>query len=167
MAAGSTYTPIATNTVSGGSTNSVAFSSISGSYTDLVIVAKIFPTADIGGQNMYIRFNSDTSTNYSSTTMLGNGTAASSSRLTSQTGIGRMDFYTAANPTATLLNVQNYSNSTTYKNVLIRHNVTDNGTKAIVGLWRSTSAITSLEMYIDAGFYGAGSTFTLYGIASA
>jgi hypothetical protein len=37
MAAGNTYTPIVTNTLSS-ATSSVTFSSISGSYTDLVLV---------------------------------------------------------------------------------------------------------------------------------
>ena len=37
MAAGSTYTPLATNTLSSSSA-SITFSSISGSYTDLVLV---------------------------------------------------------------------------------------------------------------------------------
>jgi hypothetical protein len=38
--------------------------------------------------------------------------------------------------------------------------------KASVGLWRNTAAITSITI-TNAGTYQIGSTFTLYGIASA
>jgi len=61
----------------------------------------------------------------------------------------------------------NYSNTTTYKTGLVRANSAASGTDAIVGLWRSTAAITSIVATHDTAQFATGSTFTLYGIASA
>jgi hypothetical protein len=61
----------------------------------------------------------------------------------------------------------NYSNATTYKTALARTSE-DGVAAAYVGLWRSTSAITSIT--IDKGSsdnFASGSTFTLYGIKAA
>jgi hypothetical protein len=63
-----------------------------------------------------------------------------------------------------IINIQNYSNSTTYKTVLARSNNAATGTDATVALWRSTSAITSIDYYLNSGSWATGSTFTLYGI---
>ena len=70
----STYTAIATQTASG-STTALTFSSIPQTYTDLVIVCLL--TAGNTG-DAYLRYNSDTGTNYSDTALRGNGSAASS-----------------------------------------------------------------------------------------
>ena len=166
MAAGSTYTPIATNTL-GSAAASVTFSSISGSYTDLLLV--------ITGNNnqgvAYIStltFNSDTSSSYSYTRMVGNGTAASSSRDTNSTyGYGGWTNNATDQMILSMNHIQNYSNSTTYKTWLVRGGDTTDRVYAAVGLWRSTAAITTIKVEIEAGTYDAGSTFTLYGIAAA
>lgn len=165
MAAGSTYTPIATNTL-GSSAATVTFNSFSG-YTDLFIVANAIAS---GAANYELTFNGDSATNYSNTYLLGDGTTASSGRLSNQTFI-RCD--RGGNLATTwgrplLVNVMNYSNSTTYKTVLTRSNGADaGGTGAVVALWRSTAAITSLTFACSGATFSAGSTFTLYGIAAA
>ena len=113
MAAGSTYTPIATNTVTSNVT-SYTFTSIPTTYTDLrLILSGILTNND----NITIRVGNgsvDTGTNYSSTYLGGSGSAASSGRFTSTsvaylgyigTGIAKYDF-------------MNYSNTTTYKTYL-------------------------------------------------
>ena len=167
MAAGSTYTPIATNTL-GVATATVTFSSISGSYTDLVIVvnAKAATTA----ADVCFRVNGDSANNYSRTYLAGNGSAASSGR-GSNVSFGRSSAESYMNTTELgvyILNFQNYSNTTTYKSVLCRGNRTGSGADATINLWRNTAAITSIE--IGAEFttnFASGSTFTLYGIAAA
>ena len=167
MAAGATYEPIATNTL-GSAQSSVTFSSISGSYTDLILIMSVLAESNLGGQNAGIRFNGDTGSNYSATWIYANGvTAPYSERQTNVTSIGRADFYTTTVPMTTIISINNYSNSTTYKTALIRSNESSNGTRANVGLWRNTAAINQITVIIDGGNFGSGSIFTLYGITKA
>lgn len=163
MAAGSTYTPLATTTVSGTSTTSITFNSFTG-YTDLVIISQFKSTTS----SIQMQFNGDTATNYSTTRMYGYGSGYASDRLTN---VNQIDFSIGGTTdwNMTIANIQNYSNSTTYKTCLARlSNPSDTGAEAQVSLWRNTNAITSIVIkQSGAGYFNAGSTFTLYGIASA
>lgn len=164
-----TYDAIATTTVSGTSTFSVTFSSISGSYTDLILVVAnaSFSSAAQGA----LRFNGDTGNNYSWTVLTGSGGTAGSLR-GSNVGIIQIGYYdyldTGTNYTA-ICQINNYSNTTTNKTALARGNEASLGVSAAVGLWRNTAAITSVTFLPAYGgaYIGAGSTFTLYGIAAA
>ena len=168
MPAGSTYTPIATTTL-GSAQSSVTFNSFSG-YTDLVLVSNMNST-NSGMIDVYYRFNSDSGSNYSRTGMYGNGSVAGSFRAANETA----GYYSYINGTSVgtntystnILQIQNYSNSTTNKTTLSRTASQGDSTIAVVGLWRSTSAITSITLGCASGSFNAGSTFTLYGIASA
>ena len=162
-----TYTPIATYTVTGSPAN-YTFSSISGSYTDLIL--EIVAGTDSGIQEVKLVLNGDTASNYSNTSLSGNGTSATSSRRSSQTGwildaIGGLT--TAVSQYNSTTHIQNYSNSTTNKTAISRANSTSYGTEALVFLWRSTAAITSIQLVCLSGTFLAGSTFTLYGIKAA
>ena len=163
-----TYEPIATTTL-GSSTASVTFSSISGSFTDLVLVFNGgITTADYA---IRIRFNGDSGSNYSRTAVAGVSNQALSDRASNNTGLNVFAGY-AGIPANTLetvgiAHIQNYSNSTTYKTVLSRTSNASRSTEAQVGLWRSTSAITSIVIDTGSGNLYAGSTFTLYGILAA
>ena len=68
-----TYDCIATTTLSSAQ-SSVTFSSISGSYTDLIIISDAILAS--GNDALGLRFNSDSGSNYSYTFMYGNGTSA-------------------------------------------------------------------------------------------
>jgi hypothetical protein len=166
MPAGSTYTPLATTTL-GSNQASVTFSSISGSYTDLIIAANLGATTT---PSICLQFNSDTGSNYSMTNLYGNGTTASSARQASQTqmNFNFIDPGTTIVATA-IYQIMNYSNATTYKTALGRFSNAGTGTQATVGLWRSTAAITAVKLMLDSSgpLLLSGSTFTLYGIASA
>ncbi len=160
----STYEPIASQTL-GSAAPSVTFSSIPQGYTDLVIVINTGASIadDIG-----CRFNGDTGSNYSFTILAGNGSTASSGRASNAT---RLNFtsnaYMRTSLTQnTIINIQNYSNSTTYKTAINRANVAEGAVDAIVGLWRNTSAINSIQIFCDhnAGNFLSGSTFSIYGI---
>lgn len=168
LAAGSTYTPLATTTL-GSAQSSYTFSSISSTYTDLVLVTNY--GASIAGMTPFIRFNSDTGTNYSDTILYGTGSKAGSARDTSATRIFIGQYQVGSSATdgnnMTITHIQNYANSTTYKTVLSRSGAAEKETNAIVGLWRSTSAINSISVVTTSGNFNTGSTFTLYGIAAA
>ncbi len=166
MSAGSTYSTIATTTL-GSSATSYTFSAISGSYTDLYLVA--FVKTDDSSKAFTVHVNGDTGSNYSYTNLIGNGSAASSGRGSSTTNInlsaGAQTGYDS-NGGLYLMNFQNYSNTTSYKTAIVRNAYAAGFTSATVGLWRSTSAITSITMTSGANML-SGCTFTLYGIAAA
>jgi hypothetical protein len=166
-----TYEPIATQTL-GSSQSNITFSSIPGTYTDLIVAGQIRGAA---GDNLVLRFNSDTGSNYSHTTLWGNGSTAASLRRTNGTFsyiIGEGLIPTAANTFATvLIHINNYSNTTTNKTLLARSGTlssTNPEVSLLAGLWRSTAAITTVGLITPGGSYlAADSTFTLYGIKAA
>ena len=166
----STYTPIATTTL-GSAAASVTFSSISGAYTDLVLVASNVLNAS-STNSVFLRFNSDSSTNYSSTFLEGTGSAASSNRVSNRTVIdsGYNVGLSTSSVGQVIFNIMNYANTTTFKTVISRFAQAVGaapGTSATVSLWRKTpEAITSIEVRCDVNF-SIGSTFTLYGIKAA
>jgi hypothetical protein len=173
MPAGSTYSTIATTTLSSAEAT-VTFSSISGIYTDLILVIQGRFDSAATIRDLGLRFNGDSGTNYSATRVVGDGSSSSSWRETNFDNM-RLAVLPAANSTAgnvgnAVIQIQNYSNTTTNKTVIGRTNDALGWTAAIVGLWRNTSAINSIRIAISetqTGNWIAGSTFTLYGIAAA
>lgn len=165
MPASNTYESISSVTLTSNSTT-VTFGSIPQTYTDLVlvIVAKITS----GGLDMFIRFNSDTGSNYSYTQLYGNGTSAASARGSSQT-VGIAGSVYASNDGVAINHIMNYSNTTTNKSWLTRFSRGDGSAQIFANLWRSTSAISSFELSSGnpAGTFTSGSTFSLYGIKAA
>lgn len=166
MAAGSTYTPIATYTASG-TPASYTFSSIPSTYTDLRIVFNGGVTS--GAINLRLEYNGDTGSNYSNTDLTGDGSSASSHRTSNTTSIlaNYYGYMTADQNTNILIDIMNYANTTIYKTNLTRANNAGNGTAASVGLWRSTAAINAVKVMASGGNFSNGSTITLYGIAAA
>lgn len=162
-----TYEPIYTTTL-GSNQSTVSFSSFGG-YTDLRIVCNVKVTA--GG--FIFKPNSNSSSIYSATYLYGNGSSASSSRLT--TGdLGGTGLYllngsvSNSNFIPVILDFMNYTNTTTYKTVLARFSNKDSYVGASVLLAQTTSAITTLDFSCDGGgSIASGSTFTLYGIKAA
>jgi hypothetical protein len=163
-----TYIPLATQTL-GSAAASVTFSSISGGYTDLVLIISQLGT--LSSAEVLLQLNSDTASNYSYTQLYGNGSSASSIRQSSQTSLKMFanEASSTTAPTTIIANLQNYSNATTFKTILFRSN--GGGTPAVaaaVGLWRATpAAITSLYIFSPVSSFATGSTFTLYGILAA
>lgn len=167
-----TYTPIATQTLTS-SAASITFSSVPATYTDLVLICNPVLT---NNTPLYMRPNSSTSSVYSTTWLLGNGTTASSGRY-NQSALGGagilVDNYggTTGFPSdfsgMVKYEIMNYSNTTTNKTILIRAGTSANWTVASANLFATTSAISSLYLYPFAGNFSPGSTFTLYGILKA
>ena len=160
-----TYEPIATITTTG-SASTATFSSIPGTYTDLVIVAN--PTLSGTGSGINLTFNSDTSSSYSSTRLYGDGSTATSDRQASGNflnfALGNVN-----NGQLMLANIQNYANTTTFKTIVMRQNTASTYVGALVGLYRATpAAITTITLTAGGSLtYVNGSTFTLYGIKAA
>jgi hypothetical protein len=166
MAAGATYEPISTQTLSTNA-STITFSSISNSYTDLILV--INATTDTANA-LQMQFNGDTGSNYSNTSVVGNGTTATSARSTSQSVYYYGGWITGFGTTGgnAIIQIQSYAKTTTFKTAITRFNAVATETEAIVGMWRNTSAITSIVLSASGGaVYQTGSTFTLYGIAAA
>jgi hypothetical protein len=162
-----TYEPIATTTL-GSAASSITFSSISSSYTDLKVVLQFAPSND---DRAICTFNSDTGTNYSVTTLVGNGSTASSGNNTSQNYIQPSRNAGAANEEQlVIMDIFSYSGSTN-KTVLSDVAADRNGagvTVKSVNLWRSTSAINAINFtLLNGNNYKIGTTATLYGIKNA
>jgi hypothetical protein len=148
---------------------SITFSSIPQGYTDLVLVSN--PKVSSNQEAIQVQFNTDTSsgsTNYSFTQLYGDGSSAASSRSSNGSSIYLSNGTSASNYGAGIFNIMNYSNTTTYKNVLGRFSEAAYVSWADVGLWRNTDAITSLTLTVSGTnkTLSAGSTFSLYGIAA-
>ncbi len=126
---------------------------------------KVFEGTATGSNVKTIKFNGDTGANYSCTTITGNGTSALSGQYTNSYLDVTNSF---SNRQMTIVHVMNYANSTTNKTYLSRHSCAAVCTDTVVGLWRSTAAITSITINTGtANDFNAGSVFTLYGIKAA
>jgi hypothetical protein len=156
-----TYEPIATNTI-GIATPTVTFSAIPQTYTDLIIIGQ-----GVGAcPEIFVRFNGNTSSLYSNTRLYGNGSTISSDRSSGDTSY----FVTTGSFTNGnfVFQLNNYSNSTTFKTGVSRNNTAGAFTALVAGLFRSTDAITSISLNgASANNITVGSNFTLYGIKAA
>ncbi len=156
MAKTATYSLINSTTL-GSAQSSVTFSSIPSTFTDLTIVINGFYSGTTYGK---FDFNSDTTSgNYSYTRFLGYSGGVLSDRAGGTDGISL-----GSTMGSWIANINDYSNTTTYKTLLARENAAGSGTGAYVYLWRNTAAITSLTFTGVGGNFATGSTFKLYGI---
>jgi len=161
-----TYEAIATTTLGSASTG-VTFSSIPGTYTDIVAVINASAS---GATAAWFNTNASGAGLFSDTRMTGDGTTASSTRRTGQDE----SVFTSGSEVGTtfsfvaVLHFMNYANSTTFKTVVSRSGSAGAATTAAVCLRRDTSAITTINFdLVGTGTYSVGSTFTLYGIKAA
>lgn len=172
MTAGPTYSSIASQTLTG-AVSSVTFSSISQAYTDLVLVSVVANATDSANQRMTV--NGSTTSIYSTTRLSGNGSTAASGRYSNLayfllTG-GAINPPSSNGSQIIITNLMNYSNTTTYKTILVTGfnptNSTYPGIEHNVELYRSTTAISSFVLTTDSANFNSGCTFSLYGIAAA
>jgi hypothetical protein len=173
MAAGPTYELIATTTLSSNE-NEITFSSIPGTYTDLVFVVQA--QSNSGGSSvngMRCRINGNAGNNYSYTSISGAGGSVTSGRETN------VDYFIPGEITQTsndsrslcIFTIMSYTNTNIFKSILSRGN-TNVQTNANIGLYRSTSAVTSVSIsrnfFVDSvSKVKSGSIVSLYGIKSA
>ena len=172
-----TYTLISSNTLSS-SAASVTFSSIPATYTDLVL--RISARLAVYASDVAIQFNSDTTSNYSRTTLQGDGATATSGRTSNSTYTNWLGMANSTTPaTANTfsnyeLYIPNYTTTgskqpggfgVTESNISTGDYTTWITTEA--GLYRGTAAISTILLdptTPSGGSFITGSSFYLYGI---
>jgi hypothetical protein len=166
LAAVGDYENIATVTVSSGGTSAVTFTSIPADYTHLQIRA-FGKDASIYGA-IFMSFNNDTySTNFTRHGMYGDGSttatfgAANAPYMNILTTPASNGGFGAA-----IVDVLDYANTNKFKTIRSFTGWDNNGS-GIVGLfsgsWRSTSAVTRIDILSDSTI-SQHSSFGLYGI---
>lgn len=159
-----TYEPLATTTLSS-TQSTVTFSSISGSYTDLVLVTD--GTSSAADYTMTLQFNSDTGANYSSTILNGSSSPANPSSTKDNNNSSVFSGSITTTQSSSIISIQNYANTTNYKTLLARGNAGTERIRLYIGLWRNTNAINSITLGTNGTSFASGCTFTLYGILKA
>jgi hypothetical protein len=175
------YDSIATSTVGSGGVSSVTFSSIPATYTHLQV--RFFAQtnrATYGRDGLYLRFNSDSATNYSFHILTGDGdgVAAGAEINTDKIYLPEVGTTTAGASFfgSGIVDVLDYVNTSKYKTTRSIGGGDHNGTVAAIGAqvslrsggWRSTSAINSITFYPGSGTtISQYSKFALYGIKGA
>ena len=166
---------IATTTVGAGGAANVEFTNIPQNYTHLQIRG-IGRSSNVGNSFgwAYYQFNNDTAANYSSHTLQGDGSTASSNAYTGATDGTTMratDFArngTTANTFGvTIVDILDYSNTNKYKTIRVIGGTDANGSGKVSiasGNWRSTSAITSIKFTNQTDNWLQYSSFALYGV---
>jgi hypothetical protein len=163
-----TYTELRKTTV-GTATNSITFdlTGISG-YTDLVLVGNFVQSASTAFGSLSLRFNGDTTSNYSYTGLQGSGSGSGSSFRAANSTQMDMASQNVIGDQNIIIQIQNYSNATTFKTAISRYNNPNGLVMSYVGLWRKTpEPITSITFFPASQNFAVGSTFSLYGIANA
>jgi hypothetical protein len=163
-----TYEKIASTTL-GSATNTITFSSIPSSFTDIRLVLSAgFSTT---GAALIMRFNNDSTSIYSFTSLYGNGSTASSYRETNNNGIPLEMNFGLPNTQWSLWTADIFSyTGSTFKTALTTGSTDNNGSGIVyreVGLYRSTSVINRLDLVMGGVNFLTGTTATLYGILKA
>jgi hypothetical protein len=159
------YTALANATL-GSSAASVTFSSINGTYRDLMLVLR---GVGVNSQvQCLITVNSDTGTNYTYVSAGGDGTVTNSYSGTGITSISLGQANTFVDATgggwSAILNFMDYSATDKHKNILVREIESTKGVDMYTQKWSSLSAITSLSIALNSGSWNSGSNFALYGV---
>jgi len=160
-----TYEKIATNTITT-NTASYTFTSIPGTYTDLVLI--IGNAEHSNASQNTIQLNSDTGSNYSRQALSASDTSNTGQRIGGTVMYLDWNGYPSVNGSKDytgVWNFMNYANTTTYKTVIGRGSSASTGVVASAGMWRSTSAITSIKLIpANPSFFISYGVYTLYGI---
>jgi hypothetical protein len=169
----STYTPIASTRITNTSTATYTFSSIPNTYTDLYlsVTGNFTGTSDV----LALRFNGDTGNNYSWIWIGSWVTFSSSGSSVNQPYMYLDNWGNGINLSQNVswrANIQNYANTNVFKTVAyISGNGptwSNNSAGGIqTGLWRNTSAITSITVGATAANFSSNTVLSLYGIKAA
>lgn len=165
---------IAHTTVGAGGSADITLSSIPSTYDDLWLVASLRQSTTNVNGDVWLEFNSDTGSNYSSDFLNGTNNAVSATNQSSQTKM----FIRDSNADSTTypstftsfgIYIPRYSNSSYEKQIII--DKARPSTSASVfdvsigaGLWRNTAAINAIKIIDERGTFVQYSSVSLYGI---
>lgn len=164
-----TFEPIASTTIS----SSVAlyrFTLIPQSFTDLVLVTVGESTRTDNGRGLRMQFNLDADSNYSYTYLYGYSSTVATERLPDLNWVeGQALSQSGYGPSISIANIMSYSNTNVFKTVLSTVNNQQSATVVgrAVSMWRSTSAISTIDVFVGLNQIAAGTTISLYGVRSA
>lgn len=169
----SSYESIATATGTGSSTT-INFNSIPSGFKHLQIRGIVQEVGTGTTGVLRVRFNSDTGSNYAYHTLSGDGATATAS------GNATVTFMNVANTSRNssyadtlgsfVIDILDYGSTSKYKTLRSTYGVDLNGSGISgiqSGLWQSTSAITSIDLYAASLNLSTKSTIALYGIKEA
>lgn len=183
-AASNSITPLAPGdfdsiaTVSGtGSSNTVTFSNIPQTYRALQIRFAARDTSGNGssGQEMRIRFNGDTSSIYNNHQIIGQNGAISLGSDSNQAYTAFYNVVPGGGSTANIFGVgiidlYDYATTSRRKTLRCFAGVDNNGGGYVTvgsGSWMSTSAVTSITLYLPVNSFTSDTRFALYGKTGA
>lgn len=168
-----TYEKIASTTVSS-PTSSISFSSISSAYTDLQIIGSVKLQSSGVGSELYMRFNSNSGTEYSRTVMSSNGSSVTGTQNSGATYI-RLNYVCDPITTAftdVFIYIPNYTATATVHRVLSmlsRGSTSPLGIDYLAGTYHTNgAAISTITFTLEGGNnFASGCIWTLYGILKA
>ena len=160
------FESIATVTIGSGGAANAEFTSIPSTYQHLQVRCLLLTAS--ANQNVGIRFNSDTGSNYSVHELYGSGSAAGAIG-TANTVFAPGGFTPGATyPGGFVLDILDYTNTNKYKTTRTLWGNDTNGGGYVglsSGAWRNTNAITSITFYhTNSNNFNQHSHFALYGI---
>lgn len=165
--------PIYTQTVGSGGAISITFNNIPQTFTDLKLVCSVRTDGSaINFNDGALRFNGDASSVYSFTGINGLGSSTTNLRQANVSylpiGSNQGSLTTSNTFTSWDAYISNY-NSSNFKSIVNdgvpENNATATNLELYAGLWRNTSAITSMTVFPGGGYnFTQYSTFSLYGI---
>ena len=158
-----TYTLLDSVTLTS-SASSVTFSSISAAGKGDLVLSASLVNGHGSPNGVYLRFNSDTGSNYPLVRMVGNGsTAVSESYTFSYVDVATLG---VASSSSGRVQISDFAATDKHKSILVRRDISQYNTIAQANRWASTSPITSMLIYPSSNSFIAGDAFHLYQIVS-
>ena len=160
------YESIATVTVGSGGSSSISFSSIPSTFKHLQVRGVLFSSS--ANNDILMRFNSDSGSNYSTHTLYGSGSAAGAFATAPSSYISLGFTGSASNGAAFVTDVLEYGNTNTYKTARALNGLDQNGSGYVTfnsGSWRNSAAVNTITItHGNSVNFNQYSSFALYGI---
>ena len=162
----SSYESIATVSVGSGGSSSIDFTSIPATYKHLQLRYLDLSTSSAG--DMRVQVNADTGNSYSRHFLYGTGAAAASG------GVSTTDYMLVGQsggstyPSVGVIDILDYADTNKNKTLRTLSGYDVNGSGGYIllisGAYYSTSAISSIKIFISGNSFNQYSSFALYGI---